>query len=254
LEIDWGHNTFWAPEVFYSETDQKYHMIVTYIRGVPKTWSEPKQGRNGMVHYMSENLWQWKFQNFIFDQENLDIIDACVYTLGAGNWRMWYRDTEKGCAIYAADTCDFMHFTQPVLAVPGHAEGPNVFSLGGIYWMVTDPLGERQGLAVYKSEDLRIWQKQPENILTQTGERPFDDSKGRHADVVTLGDSSYIFYFTQPYKDYKQQSGFEKIQDRQAICIVQCAHLRAEHGSLCCDRNEDFQISLSEEGTKNEKT
>ncbi|MEG1875864.1 MAG: hypothetical protein RR185_09905 [Angelakisella sp.] len=156
---------------------------------------------------------------------------------------MWYRDTGNGCDIFYADTADFCSFTEPRLAVKGHAEGPNVFALGGWYWLITDPLGRRQGLAVYRSSDLTSW-TQMDNILDKDGVRPFDNSKGRHADVAVQGQNGYIFYFTQPYKDYSQPPSYTAVQDSAAVCVVQCAHLTVLDGCLCCDRNEDFELQL----------
>ena len=36
LEFEPGHNTFWAPEVIFEQG--KYHMYVTYVRGIPTDW------------------------------------------------------------------------------------------------------------------------------------------------------------------------------------------------------------------------
>ena len=37
LDIEPGHNTFWAPDVVYH--NGKYHMFVSYIQGVRNHWS-----------------------------------------------------------------------------------------------------------------------------------------------------------------------------------------------------------------------
>src|SRR5262245_27377524 len=37
LEFERGRNTFWAPEVLWHE--DKYHMYVSYVPGVPHDWS-----------------------------------------------------------------------------------------------------------------------------------------------------------------------------------------------------------------------
>src|SRR4051812_37893566 len=36
LDIEWGRNTFWAPEIVRFEN--KYHMYVSYIQGTPDRW------------------------------------------------------------------------------------------------------------------------------------------------------------------------------------------------------------------------
>lgn len=243
LAIDWGHNTFWAPEVFYDEEAGYYRMIVTYIQGVPHKW-ELSGGKNGMVQYTSKNLYEWTYSNYIFNESKLDVIDACVYPLPNGGYRMWYRDTAKGCSILYSDTHDFQLFSQPQIAVEDFSEGPNVFSLGGYYWLITDPLGKREGLAVYRSHDLLHWEKQPEKLLSNYGARPLDDTPGRHADVVSVGEEAYIFYFTQPWRDYTQPLDFTAIQGKEGICVVQCARITCKDGRLICDRDEDFDISL----------
>lgn len=244
LDFEWGHNTFWAPEVIFDPRSRRYHMIATYIRGIPKTWQEGGAGKCGMVHYVSDNLWQWEFQNFVFENSSLDIIDACLFPLEKGGFRMWYRDTAQNSSIWYADTEDFRTFTQPKKAVDGPAEGPNVFRLGDWYWMITDPLGVRSGLAVYRSRDLLGWEKQPQALLQQQGQRPLDDTPGRHADVVCAGDEGYIFYFTQPFRNYHQKQDFTRLQDEQSVCVVQAARLQVRKDILLCDRDEDFQIRL----------
>ena len=45
-------------------------------------------------------------------------------------------------------------------------EGPNVFRLGGKYWMIADVW---QGLAVYESDDLTAWRRQEGDILSMRG-------------------------------------------------------------------------------------
>lgn len=244
LDIDWGDNTFWAPEVFFDKTTAKYHMIVTYIRGIPKAWNESNYGRNGMVHYTSENLWNWKYENFIFDNEHADIIDACVYPLDDKKYRMWYRDTSKGCSILYTDTEDFKTFTTSKVATNFKSEGPNVFKLGEFYYLISDPLGVRQGLSLHRSSDLTHWQ-QLDNILKEPGKRYLDDTEGRHADVVSFGNTAYIFYFTQPYRNYHKDQQTNEVMDKSAICVVQVAKLSDENGTLICDRNDDFDIKLT---------
>ena len=83
LSIDWGQNTFWAPEVFFDEKAGLYRMIVTYIQGVPHRWGL-SGGKSGMVHFVSRNLYEWQYRNFIFDRSDSDVIDACVFPLPEG--------------------------------------------------------------------------------------------------------------------------------------------------------------------------
>ena len=40
LDIERGHNTFWAPEIIQAEGT--YHMYVSYITGIPTDWDYPR--------------------------------------------------------------------------------------------------------------------------------------------------------------------------------------------------------------------
>lgn len=53
LDFEWGRNTFWAPEVIWH--DDVYHMYVSYIRGVPESWT----GAARIIHYTSTDLLDW---------------------------------------------------------------------------------------------------------------------------------------------------------------------------------------------------
>ena len=74
LDIEWGRNTFWAPELYWHEGI--YHMYVSYIQGVPEDWV----GKADMLHYTSPDLLNWTFQSKL-DISETNIIDACIYRL-----------------------------------------------------------------------------------------------------------------------------------------------------------------------------
>ncbi len=116
----------------------------------------------------SPNLWDWQFCS-ILPLSSKHVIDACVYRLPNGNWRMWYKDEANHSFTYAADSPDLFHWTPsgPVITDCAH-EGPNVFHWRGAYWMVTDPW---HGLGVYRSDDLQNWARQAD-ILTAPGYTP----------------------------------------------------------------------------------
>ncbi|MFD0693646.1 hypothetical protein ACFQZT_06015 [Paenibacillus sp. GCM10027628] len=61
-----------------------------------------------------------------------NVIDACVYRLPDGRFRMWYKDEGHHSHMYAADSSDLYHWEVkgPVITVRSQ-EGPNVFRLGG---------------------------------------------------------------------------------------------------------------------------
>lgn len=92
------------------------------------------------------------------------------------------------------------------------------------------------------------WQRQKDNLLTEEGIRPLDNTLGRHADVVSAGDEAYIFYFTHPWCDYDKPEDYDGVQGRESACVVQCARLTCRNGILCCDRNENFDICLPPQG------
>lgn len=242
LSIDRGHNTFWAPEIIYDEKTKIYHMYVTYIRGIPSKWG--KTCKDGIAHFTSENLWDWGFEAFVSNVGE-SIIDACIHKMPDGKYRMWYRDTSKDCATWAMDSEDLYTWETPFEVINDEkAEGPNVFFYKGYYWLVTDPLGVRHGLAVYRSSDLTNWEKK-DYILNDISTRPLDNSPGRHPDIYADSNNAYIFYFTQPYKDYTQKIDFNEIANIDyARCVIQVARLDVIDGKLVCDRNEDFEIML----------
>ena len=115
---------------------------------------------------------------------------------------------------------------------PPH-EGPNVFTLGGHHWMITD---EWRGQAVYRSPDMRIWTRQG-LILDKPGRDPLDRSFARHADVVVNGDEGALFYFTHPEWDEAAKPVPETGRERRTTIHV--ARVWVEDGILLADRDVD---------------
>ena len=148
LDIERGHNTFWAPEIIRAEG--AYHMYVSYITGIPTDWNYPRQ----MLHYVSDNLWDWRFLGRVeLDSER--VIDACVYEVEPGLYKMWYKDENRDSRTFAAISRDLHSWEVLGAEITDCAqEGPNVFELGGIKWMISDYWN---GLAVYRSEDFTNW-------------------------------------------------------------------------------------------------
>ena len=104
LEIERGHNTFWAPEIIRAEGI--YHMYVSYITGIPTDWDYPRQ----MLHYTSQNLWDWTFAGRV-DLGSERVIDACVYEVGPRQYKLWYKDEDNGSRTSAAVSRDLYHWT-----------------------------------------------------------------------------------------------------------------------------------------------
>lgn len=233
LEFERGRNTFWAPEVLWN--DGRYHMYVSYVRGIPSTW----KGGRSIVHMVSDNLWDWQFQS-ILPLSSDRVIDACVYRKPDGPWQMWYKDEDNHSHTYAATSPDLWHWqvNGPVITDCAH-EGPNVFRWQGSYWMITDPW---RGLDVYRSKDLQHWTKET-TILNIPGSRKDDAAIGHHADVLVQGEKAYIFYFTHP--EIEGMAGADFVWSYRARrTSLQAAELEIRDERLLCDRNRPFDLNL----------
>ena len=234
LAIDWGRNTFWAPEVIFAHG--QYHMYVSYIVGVPADWS----GIARIAHFTSDNLYGWRFEEFA-DLDSDRVIDACIHELPDGRFKMWYKDERRESHICAAVSADLHGWELCGEEITDCAsEGPNVFCLGGKIWMITDTWN---GLGVYSSEDFCSWVRQERDLLKEPGTRPGDGQIGNHADVVTSGDKGFIFYFVHPdYPAERRKTDHGAPTFREMHTVIQCALLEIKDGQLVSDRNRDFDI------------
>ena len=238
-EIDYGKDdyTHWAPEVLYH--DNVYHMYLTIVPGTFSDWNAPRS----IVHLTSGDMLKWKFESELKLASDR-VIDACVFQLPDGTWRLWYKNERDGSKIYYADSPDLYEWTDQGPAITDqHGEGPNVFQWKDHYWMITDVW---QGLAVYKSDDCLKWTRQKENLLKEPGQNATDRSKGQHADVVVSGDRAFIFYFT--HQGGKDAAPGDPYADRRSV--IQVAELKCEDGRLTCDRDEPAHLSLPEPDDK----
>ncbi len=238
LDFEFGHNTFWAPEIVWDSASGLYHMFVTYIRGIHHTWG----GEASIRHYTSEDLFHWKHLGKA-EINSTRVIDPCLYPLPTGGWRMWYKDERDGSHTFYADSPDLYHWEEKGQATFDQAqEGPNVFALGGKYWLVCC---EWAGQGVYSSDDLTHFTRQNgPRLLSEEGLRRMDNAVGRHTDVYVTpdGQRAYIVYFVH-YND--ALTGEHPVNVSHAPTVVQLAELHVKDGMLVCDRNEDFELSLS---------
>jgi hypothetical protein len=235
LTFDRGRNTYWAPEVIWHEG--LYHMYVSYVPGIPTDWKWPRY----ILHYTSRDLWGWKFESKL-PLSSEKVIDACVFRMPSGAWRMWYKDEAHGSFTYAADSPDLYRWTVagPIIT-DRHHEGPNVFQFKGSYWMITD---EWHGQGVYKSDDCMTWTKGP-LILDVSGKRQDDAGFGHHADVLVHGERAFAFYFTHPDRkpdDVHGGDGTHSYASKRTS--LQVAELEVQGGVLVCDRERDFDFDL----------
>ncbi|WP_035854324.1 glycoside hydrolase family protein [Kitasatospora azatica] len=227
LPFEPGTNTFWAPEVVRAP-DGRFHMYVSYIQGVPDRWEGYERQ---ILHYTSTDLWHWSHQGAVALSSSY-VIDACVHPLPDGSgWRMWYKDEGHEAHTWAADSTDLHHWQVrgPVLTHRPH-EGPNVFALGGWYWMIVDCW---DGQDLFRSTDLDAWTPAG-RILDRSGTRPGDRGIGHHADVVAGPDAAWVFYFTHPDRDPSLPDSAGLHQRRS---VVQLARLTPDGDRLVLDRD-----------------
>jgi len=227
LEYEGGRNSWWAPEVVF--IDGQYHMFVSRIQGVHTTWTGPAT----MTHFTSHDLKHWTFSE---ELPMRDVIDASVFPLPTGGWRMYYKQDSKTLMV---DSTDLRRWVEVgVAADDAGQEGPNVFRWKGHYWMIADVW---HGQQVYRSGDLKTWTLQEGGtILGSPGRRRDDAAFGRHADVVVQGDRAFILYFTHPGgdTDHEQATSLKRTS-------VQVAELEFKDGKIVCDRNKPLDYRWS---------
>lgn len=225
--------TFWAPGIV--ENDGLYHMFLTYVPGVFKDWNHPRY----IVHLTSKNLIKWEFQSKLHLASE-KCIDACVFRLPDGNWRMYYNNEADKKSIYYADSPDLYKWVDSgKKVIDERGEGPVVFSWKDKNWMIIDTW---RGLAVYSSDDLVNWKRQEKNILQEPGTGADDKVIGGHPDVIVNGDKAYIFYFTHPGR-IPENKGIDSYETRRSS--IQVAELEYNNGEIVCDRDKQVYIDLS---------
>ncbi|WP_210478979.1 hypothetical protein [Naasia sp. SYSU D00948] len=229
--------THWAPEVI--PDGDGYRMYVTLIDGVPDRWEgHPRR----IAEYRSDDLDDWRFVRDL-PLSSDRVIDAAFERCADGVWRLWYKDEADGSTTWAATSPDLETWSVEGRVIAGAPhEGPNVFRLGGWYWLIVD---EWRGLRVHRSTDGIHWKVQQEDdglILARPGSRAGDGTVGRHADVVVAGDTAWIFYFTHPEWD-GALDGADELRSR--ISWIQAAPLRVEGGVLRCDRDSRAPLLLT---------
>ena len=223
--------TYWAPDVVYHAGT--YHMYLTVVPGTFKDWNAARD----IVHLTSQDLLKWKYESTLKLASD-KLIDASVFRLPDGTWRMWYNNERDKKSIYYADSPDLYKWQDRGKAVGERGEGPKVFNWKGRYWMVIDTW---RGLALYGSDDLLKWTRQPENILAEPGRGADDQVIGQHADVVVSGGRAFLFYFTHPGRrgERAKEDGYE--QRRSSIQVVELEH---KDGKVICDRDRPTRIRL----------
>ena len=223
--------TLWAPEII--DTGGTYHMFLTVVPGTFTDWNHPRH----ILHLTSQDLVHWKpLANANLESDRT--IDACIFRLPTGLWRLWYKNEADSSKVYFSDSSDLVHWTPKGIATANHGEGPVVFQWRGFYWLINDP---HAGLAVFRSSDLTTWQQQPQNLLSEPGTRPTDRAMGNHADVVVDGSGrAWLFYFTQ--QGGADAQGHPPGWARRSVLHV--TELHVANGILTVDRNAPATISM----------
>jgi sucrose-6-phosphate hydrolase SacC (GH32 family) len=228
-----GGYTHWAPEVI--EHNGLYHMYLTYVPGVFSDWRHPRN----IIHLTSRNLINWHYESTL-ELASERCIDACVFRLPDGSWRMYYNNEADRKSIYYADSPDLYHWKDSGNKVIGDrgGEGPKVFRWKGKYRMLVD---NWKGLGVYTSDDLVNWSRQEKNILEEPGTGKDDKVIGGHPDVVVSGDRAFVFYFTHPGRTIENKD-MDNYETRRSS--IQVAELELVNGQIACNRDKPVYINL----------
>lgn len=214
-------------------------MFLTVVPGVFEDWKHPRR----IVHLTSTDLRTWSYRSALALSSDR-VIDAGVFPLPEGGWRMWYNNERDRKSIYYADSPDLFAWTDKgkctgVGERPG--EGPFVFAWRGRYWMLVDLW---KGLGVYRSDDLATWTAQVDNLLGLPGQGVDDGVNGGHPGVVVSGDRAFLFYFTHPGRN-----GTISPDDKDNLELrrssIQVVELRERDGVLSCDRDAPTRIQLT---------
>lgn len=223
--------THWAPDVL--EVNGTYHMFLTYVPGVFTDWGHPRN----IIHLTSKNLLDWKYVNTL-QLASDGVIDATVFKMPDGTWRMWYNNERDKKSIYYADSKDLNTWALKGKAVGDRGEGPKVFRWKEQYWMLVDNWA---GMSLYHSNDLTNWTKQLDRILELPGKGKDDQAIGGHADVVISGDKAYVYYFTHPGRADKTKK--DSYETRRSV--IQVAELEYKDGIITADRDKPLAFKLS---------
>lgn len=222
--------TFWAPDVI--ENKGTYHMYLTYVPGTFNDWNHPRQ----IVHLTSKDLVNWKNQSTL-QLASERVIDASVFELPGGTFRMWYNNEKDGKSIYYADSKDLYKWVDKGKAIAARGEGPKTFYWQGKYFMIVDAW---KGMEVYSSDDLLTWKKQAPRILEEPGKGKDDQAIGGHCDVVVNSGRAFVYYFTHPGRSKANPAAKESVEDKRSV--IQLAELKYVKGEITCDRDEPITV------------
>lgn len=220
--------THWAPEVIHDGTG--WRMYLTEIDGVPDRW--PGYPR-AIVEYRSPDLAVWT-RSAPLALSSDRVIDAAVAQTPDGTWRLWFKDEAADSVTMVAVSTDLAQWQVEGIAIGGRPhEGPNVFEIGGRWWMIVD---EWRGMGVYCSPDAVGWVRQggADAVILGQGEVA-GPGYGHHGAAVRDGDVLWFYYFGHPARAYVPDQDSESIDDRRSAVyrvrlVVTDGVLMAEDG------------------------
>ena len=224
--------TFWAPDII--EHKNIFHMYLTYVPGIFVDWNHPRT----ILHLTSADLINWKYESTL-KLVNEKVIDASVFQLPGGNWRMWYNNERDGKSIYYADSKDLYTWEDKGKAIAARGEGPKVFRWQNTNWMIIDVW---KGMEIFQSDDLLQWKKQTTRILEEPGKGLDDQAIGGHCDVVVNDNRAFVFYFTHPGRTKDATAGKNNFEVKRSV--IQLAELHYTNGTITCARDEPVNIQL----------
>ena len=231
LEYGGTNVTCWAPDVTRAP-DGTWQMFLTVVPGVFEDWNHPRD----IVQLTSTDLVHWTNPRKI-PLASDRVIDASVFQMPDGTWRLWYNNERAGKSINVATSPDLLTWADQGLAFKSRGEGPKGFRWRNQFWVVVD---EWKGLGVFRSKDATRWAKQPVNLLATPGTGEDDGVMGGHPDVVVSGDRAFLFYFTHPGRRPGAPGGASE-QRRSSIQVVE---LHLNDGWLACERDQPTHILL----------
>lgn len=182
-EVD---RTHWAPEVVWDGS--RWRMYLTEIDGIPDRW--PGFVRE-IVEYASDDLRRWERRGPLTLSSDR-VIDAAVARTPDGLWRLWYKDEAADSVTMVASSPDLQEWNLDGVAIGGRPhEGPTVFELGGLWWMIVD---EWRGMGVYRSDDGIGWTRQGAEDAVILADAP-GGGHGNHGAHVHDGEDLWFYFF-----------------------------------------------------------
>jgi hypothetical protein len=190
--------THWAPEVVWDGAQWRMHL--TEIDGVPDRW--PGHVRE-IVEYVSDDLRDWRRIGPLALSSDR-VIDAAVARTPDGRWRLWYKDEAADSVTMVASSPDLRSWRLDGVAIGGRAhEGPDVFELGGYWWMIVD---EWRGMGVHRSDDGIRWSRQGGSDDVVLASAP-NGGHGHHGAHVRDGEDLWFYYFGRADAEAHAPSG-----------------------------------------------